>query len=160
MFARESRRSKEKNWRLTVAIKFFRQTSSIERLDPVSHDRIRVTRWRNRSRKILIEGAMRGARKRIRSVATDRYLDSLSFSLMDRARIKRLGRGEFNALHVGYFAVSPCTVKVHADTYACACTHTFGDRSGRSFRSIRLTLVCSFAHAARIDIRKEKYFPL
>lgn len=37
---------------------------------------------------------------------------------MDRARIKRLA-AEFNALHVGYFAVSPCTVKVQAGAHAC-----------------------------------------
>lgn len=61
------------------------------------------------------------------AVATDRYLDS-------RSRIKP-PRAEFNALHVGYFAVPPCTtVKVH--TGACdsvpvrACvkhTHTHTD---------------------------------
>lgn len=44
--------------------------------------------------------------KEFAAVATDRYLDS-------RSRIKP-PRAEFNALHVGYFAVPPCTtVKVH-----------------------------------------------
>lgn len=64
------------------------------------------------------------------AVATDRYL-----SLADRrstvrdSRIKRPA-AEFNALHVGYFAVPPCTtVKVHAGAHACACTHTRGRRS-------------------------------
>lgn len=100
------------------------------------------------------------------AVATDRYLDPLS-------RIKRPA-AEFNALHVGYFAVPPCTtVKVHAGAHACACTHTRGQRSARrpagslhsphapygmSSYSSR-SFVRSFAHAARIDIGKEKSFP-
>lgn len=50
------------------------------------------------------------------AVATDRYLDSLS-------RIKPL-RVEFNALHVGYFAVPPCTtVKVHTGALPASVLH-------------------------------------
>lgn len=63
-------------------------------------------------------------------------------SLIDHARIKRPA-AEFNALHVGYFAVSPCTVKVHAGAHACACTHTFGE-------SVRQVVSLHSPHASRL----------
>lgn len=70
------------------------------------------------------------------AVATDRYL-SRGRSTARASRIKR-SAAEFNALHVGYFAVPPCAmVKVHAGARACACTHTRGRRSaGRLARSL------------------------
>ena len=85
-------------------------------------------RWRNRSRTIPVEKAMHGrwnalegcplCCRNFAAVAMDRYLDS-------RSRIKP-PRAEFNALHVGYFAVPPCTtVKVHTGAWQRALnTHT------------------------------------
>jgi len=98
-------------------------------------------------------------------------LQRIDISILSRgltARVSRIKRpaAEFNALHVGYFAVPPCTtVKVHTGAHACACTHTHDPEIGRPARSIRLTrlgvssylsrlFVRSFAHAARIDKRK------
>lgn len=121
-------------------------------------------------RTILIGEAGPSRPARQREARKNSLLQRINISLADgRPREPRGSNdsAEFNALHVGYFAVPLCAmVKVHAGARACACTHTRGRPAGRlapfasRISACSLTrLVRSLPHAVCIDIGKEKSFP-
>lgn len=155
-----------KTWRLTVAIKF--SSNFIDR--KAQPGLSRYAKHAGGATALGRYSSERPTRVRQREARKNSLLQRIDISILAcrvTARADQTaGCVEFNALHVGYFAVPLCTtVKVHAGAHACACTHTEIGQSALLYsphapRRPSVLLLESFVRSSiRADTSGKKIFP-